>query len=88
MNKQDLKEGQLLRSDRFNITVKVLFIDARDNKIPVKVEYVDGNAKVHTGYRSEVEDSFETDPIQWLYADAFNTERDYLVLTDLEPVEL
>lgn len=88
MFKQDLKEGQLLRSDRFNITVRVLYVDARDNRIPVKVEYVDGDMKVNTGYDCDLADSFEGDKIQWLYADAFNTERDYLVLTDLEPVEL
>lgn len=88
MFKQDLEEGQLLRSDRFNITVRVLFVDVRDNRIPVKVEYVDGDMKVNTGYDCDPVDSFANDRIQWLYADAFNTEREYLVLTDLEPVEL
>ena len=86
MNKQDLKEGQLLRSDKFNVTVRVISIDNRDNRIPVKVEYVDGDMEVNTGYDCDPADSFEHDKIQWLYATSIFTERKYLTLEDLEPV--
>ena len=87
MKKKDLIEGQLLRSDKFGITVRVVDIDAFDDRIPVKVEYVDGNMDVATATGNDKLDQFDCEKVQWLYAETLTSDADYLTLEDLEPVE-
>lgn len=87
MKKKDLIEDQLLRSDKFGITVRVVDIDAFDDRIPVKVEYVDGDMDVITASGNDKFDRFDCEKVQWLYAETLTADVDYLTLADLEPVE-
>lgn len=88
MKKKDLIEDQLLRSDKFGITVRVVDIDAFDDDIPVKVEYIDGNMDVKTNQGETLDmDRFTYEKTQWLHAEPHTSVSDYLTLTDLEPVE-
>lgn len=87
MEIEDVKLGQLLKSDRFDIVVKVVEIDPSDERVPVRVEYVEGCADVETSRFSDPFDSFLYDNTQWLYAEAL-TSGAYLTLADLEPIAL
>lgn len=88
MNIEDVKLGQLLKSDRFGIVVKVVKIDADDESVPVEVEYVDGSMNVRTSYFSDEFDSFAGCETQWLYASSLISTDNYLTLADLEPTTL
>ena len=88
MKIEDVKLGQLLKSDRFGIVVKVVRIDADDESVPVEVEYVDGNTGVRTSYFSDEFDSFAGCETQWLYASSLISTDNYLTLADLEPTTL
>ena len=76
MEIEDVKLGQLLKSDksdRFDIVVKVVEIDPSDERVPVRVEYVDGCADVESSRFSDPFDSFLFDNTQWLYAEALTS---------------
>lgn len=88
MKKKDLYDGQILKSDKFNITVRVVEIDAYDEYVPVRVEYVDGNTNVRADDNDIFElDSFTYKKMQWLYAEPHEPDVNYITLADLEPVE-
>lgn len=88
MKIEDVKLGQLLKSDKFGITVKVVQIDATDERVPVEVAYVDGNADVDTSRFSDPYHSFLNGNTQWLYATSLRSSDNYLTLRDLEPTTL
>lgn len=88
MKIEDVKLGQLLKSERFGIVVKVVEIDEDDESVPVEVEYVDGSTNVRTSYLSDEFDSFAGCETQWLYASSLISMDNYLTLADLKPTTL
>ncbi len=66
-NLKNLKVGQILTSDKFNITVEIVEINLKDRRFPVRVMYVSGDNKVATTKFSGSEFSWRS--LQWLAID-------------------
>lgn len=85
MKLEDVKICQLLKSEKFDVVVKVIRVDPEDQNFPVKVKFVSGDKRVLTS--GNAESSFSNNTERWIHASHLTPGQDYLTLEALELLE-